>query len=285
MASIQNIKEQYQTLTRKQRVIADFLLANPEDICYISLKDLSSRTTASEITILRMCKKLGFEGYMDIKNAFRQHTQQLVKKLCEPDYFVPDMPSAEQSDKIDLLRQICQSDYTNFSDFYNIINIDDIFKTARQILKAKTVLICGHGISKIITDFFHHRLNALGINAIPLSPEDMSNVQAHLTRLQPGDHLIAISFPRYYSPIHNIAKYAEYKGATVTAITDSLMSPVVTQNSNNIFCKTSSKVFHNSLTLPIALVNLIASCVVIEMGPQYDKLIADTHEVADFIKQ
>ena len=37
------------------------------------------------------------------------------------------------------------------------------------------------------------------------------------------------------------------------------------------------------LALPIALVNLIASCIVMEMGPQYDKLISDTYDVIHFI--
>jgi DNA-binding MurR/RpiR family transcriptional regulator len=83
--------------------------------------------------------------------------------------------------------------------------------------------------------------------------------------------------------VHNIAEYAEYKGATVSTITNSLDSPAVTNNSLNFICNTSTKLFYNSLALPIALVNLIASCIVIEMGSQYDKLISDTNEVFHFI--
>jgi DNA-binding MurR/RpiR family transcriptional regulator len=83
--------------------------------------------------------------------------------------------------------------------------------------------------------------------------------------------------------VHNIAEYAECKGATVSAITDSLDSPAITDSSLNFICNTTTKLFYNSLALPIALVNLLASCIVMEMGPQYDKLISDTYEVIHFI--
>nr|WP_319488937.1 MurR/RpiR family transcriptional regulator [uncultured Caproiciproducens sp.] len=280
-----NINKNYHNLTRKQKDILDFLMLNPEDVCYISLKDLSKRTMASEVTILRMCKRLGFDSFIDMKKAFRIHTERLVKNFLETSYFSLDMPISNQSDKKGAMEQICQTASQQGNEFYSTVQPDEILKAARQILQAKTVLICGEGVSAIVADFFYRRISPLIPNAILVHPEDMDNVQANLVKLRPGDHMIAISFPRYYSPMQNIVQYAEYKGATVTSITDSINSPVVTQKSLNFLCKTSTKVFYNSFSLPIELVNLIASGIVLEMGTRYDELVADAHEVIHFINE
>lgn len=283
MDSFNNIDKNYQKLTRKQKEIADYLLAYPEVVSYISLKDLSSRTNSSELTILRMCKRLGFDSYIDMKKAFRVHTQKLVKNLSESNYFVLDTPFSKEGEKADLLRQICEMESTKTVEFYNSLNFNDIFKMARRIINANKVLICCHGLSRVIGDYLYNHLSHLGIDCAFIYPENMDNVQTSLAKITLKDHLIALSFPKYYTMIHSIVEYAESKSAPVSTITDRLDSPAVTANSLNFICNTSTKLFYNSLALPIALVNLIASCIVIEMGSRYDKLISDTYEVMEFI--
>lgn len=283
MKSVLNIDTNYASLTHKQREIVDYLLANPESVCYISLKDLSKRTASSEVTILRMCKKLGFDSYVNLKKAFRKRTEQLVKNASEISLLPVEIPHSEQKEKVGLLDQIRQNEMERSAEFYKSLRPDEILKAAGRIANADRVLICGHSISKVVADFLCRRLTLLGIDVTLISPEETDNVQANLVKLRPGDNLIAITFPRYYSHFHNIVQYAESRGASVTTITDCLESPAITSNSLNFLCKTSTKMFYNSLAIPIALVNLITSGVVIELGPRYDRLIADTNELAYFL--
>lgn len=283
--SFQSINKNYHNLTRKQRDILDILLSNPENVCYISLKDLSEQSHVSEVTILRMCKRLGFQNFIELKQAFRSHTERLVKNFMETSYFSLDFPVAERGNKEEVIQQILQNARTQSNEFYTATQTEQILKTARLIYQSKTVLICGQGVSNIVAEYFYRRISPLIGNTILVHPEDMDNVQASLVKLRPGDHIIAISFPRYYTAMRNIVQYAEYKGANVTAITDNLQSPVVTPNSINYLCDTATKVFYNSYSLPIELVNLIASGIVLEMGAAYDKLVSDAHEVIHFINE
>lgn len=285
MDSLQKIYENYQKLTNKQKKIADYLLANPESVCYISLKELGERTSASEVTILRLCTKLGFSSYVELKQSFRQHTKQLVKNLSESTIYPGDIQLSENGDKKQLLQKISENEFEKSADFYKNINIDNVLKAAKRILKARNVLIFGQSASKIAADFFCRRLTPLGINAISIDPEDIDGVQARLAKLKQGDNIIIFSFPRYYRPIHNIAEYANSKGASVTTITDSLESPAVLDNSLNFICNTATKIFYNSLALPFALVNLIVTGIALEMGPKYGELIATSHEIIHFISQ
>jgi Transcriptional regulators len=285
MDSIQKIYVNYQKLTRKQKQIADYLLANPESVCYISLKELGERTSSSEVTILRMCTKLGFSNYVDLKQSFRLHTKQLVKNLSESSIYPGDIHLSENGDKKQLLQKITENEFEKSMDFYKNLDIDNILKASERILSAHTVLIFGQSSSKIAADFFCKRLISIGINAISIDPEDIDSVQGRLAKLVEGDNVILFSFPRYYRPIHNIAEYANSKGASITTITDSLESPAVLDSSLNFLCQTSTKIFYNSFSLPFALVNLIVTGIALEMGPQYGNIIAKTHEIIHFINR
>ena len=107
MDILQKIREIYPSLTRKQKSIADYLLENPEDICYITLAQLSRQTCASELTLLRFCAKLGCSGFLELKQEFREHTQQMIRLLSAPAFFVPENAS-DSSAKTELLYELCR---------------------------------------------------------------------------------------------------------------------------------------------------------------------------------
>lgn len=285
MDLIKIIEESYGGLTKRQRAIADYMLANPESICYISLKELSRRTVSSEVTILRMCKELGFKSFLDLKKAFREHTKRVMKSLKGTDLVVPDISLSNPGNKIHLLRQISDNEAERSRSFYKGLDYKLILKASESILSASEVVIVGNELSALIGQFLYRRLVLLGINVKLIHPEDMDHVRASLARLKPRDQLIAITFPRYYKPIRNIVRYAEERGALVTAITDSLESPAVTGSSLNFICPSSTKLFYNSPTLPVAIINLIASGVVIQMGPKYESMLEDTRNIIRYIDE
>ena len=87
MDVIQKIHNLYPEMTRKQKSIADILLESPEDIAYITLANLSQKTSSSELTLLRFCQKLGYSNFLEMKAAFREYTQSMVKLLSSPTVF------------------------------------------------------------------------------------------------------------------------------------------------------------------------------------------------------
>ena len=122
MDVVQKTRELYPTLTKKQKTIADFLLESPEDICFITLAQLSQCTNATELTILRFCKKLGYDGFLELKNAFREHTQELVRTLSSTDYFIPDPTIVNPEGKAELLRQICREEAEACQGFFSSLD-------------------------------------------------------------------------------------------------------------------------------------------------------------------
>ena len=281
--SFHNINNNYHNLTRKQQEFVDLLLANPESVCYISLKELSTRTNFSQVSILRVCKRLGFKSFTELKKTFRVHMENLMETVLKASNFPMILPASEPGNKVSVMGDICREAHTRSEEFYNSARPENILLAARHILNAKTVLICGQGTSGILAEFLFRRLNPMVKSVLNVPLEDLDTVQSDLLKLREGDNVIVIDFPRYYMTVRNVVNYAEHAGATVTAITGGKDSPAVTENSLNFFCNTKTKMFYNSFSLPMELLNLIASGVVLEMGPDYDELVFRSQEVVHFI--
>lgn len=282
MDSIQRIYDKYHTLTPKQKSIADYLLANPQNACYISLKKLSRETGSSEVSVLRTCAALGFDGFLDLKEAFRIYSMTPGRGLPSV-AAISAGEDREATEKVSVLREICGEEMTHLQDFMSAINPDMLFEEARTLMAANEVFIFGHDVSKVFADYIFHRLTFLRIKASSILLGDSSTVQSMLARVKPGDHAIFLSFPPYHLPAITSAKFAMSRGADVTIITDSISSPAVIEGSRVFLCDTGTRYFYNSHTLIMSLVNLFASCIAIEMGREYKEILMAEQAVEGYL--
>ena len=60
------IKSKYDSLTISEQQIADFILFSFEKIQHLTLFDIAVATSKGQATIIRLCKKLGFNGFTEI---------------------------------------------------------------------------------------------------------------------------------------------------------------------------------------------------------------------------
>ena len=58
-----------------------------------------------------------------------------------------------------------------------------------------------------------------------------------------------------------------YKRQSILTITDDHSSPAVPFSQYILICQTKTEIFYNSLTLPIAMVNLISSYLAMDLLP------------------
>ena len=269
MDIIQTIHTLYPEMTKKQKSIADCLLEAPEDISYITLAQLSQRTSSSELTLLRFCQKVGCANFLELKNAFREYTQNVVKMLSSPSYFVPDAAITDVEGKSELLRQVCREESDACKDFFSSLDLIALISAAEAIRNGKRIFICAHDISHILAEFLKARLRLLNFDTSLINLDDLQDTENTLEQLTPEDLVIFIAFPKYYYPLGSIAKNAFSRGSTILTITDSMSSPTVQYSKHMLICHTATRVFYNSLTLPMALLNLLMSYLVIDLGPDY----------------
>lgn len=284
MDVIQNIKERYGAMTKTQRRVADYMLTNPEEMSFITLKELSAEIEVSEPTILTTCAALGYENFNELKYEFRKYISMLckVKVQAEGLYASADVPSRELSDKQSLLLEVCQEEFDMTKQFFATLKIESMFEAARLILQARSVIICGFGVSRQIADFFSMRLAIVGVPSIVVNTESQDSIQAALPFIDDQVLLFAISFPDYYFMTTKLAEYAEHKGAQVVVMTDSAKSPVSKYSGLSLVCQTTTRLFLNTIALPMMLVNFITTAINIERCASLDKFPSAGDEFASF---
>ena len=258
MDILEHLQKLYPALTKKQKTIADYLIANPEEISYITLAQLSHQTGTSELTLLRFCQKLGYSNFLDLKEQFRDYTQKMIKQASSSSFFLPERTSGEDTEREQMLHEICNTEAVVFSDFITNINLESVIKASDEIRKSTRIYIFAHDISLVPGKF-------------------LQVTQKIIQQLTDGDLVIFFSFPRYYFPIGNIAKKAAKSGVPILTITDSDTSPAAAHSTLLLLCPTSTKLFYNSMTAPMAMLNILASCLVIDsVSPSERQIFIDT---------
>ena len=63
------LRESWDSISATERTIADYLLANPEEAMELSIHELAKRTFSSPSTVIRMCHRIGFNGYKEFRRA------------------------------------------------------------------------------------------------------------------------------------------------------------------------------------------------------------------------
>ena len=148
-------------------------------------------------------------------------------------------------------------------------NSEKGLQAAEAIRRSKRIFICAHDISHVLSEFLAARLKLLYFDPQIIDLSSLNDTQEKLEAMTPEDLVIFIAFPKYYYPLGSIAKNAVSRGAQLLTITDSISSPTVQYSKYLLVCHTSTRVFYNSLTLPMAMANLLLSYLVIDLGPDY----------------
>ena len=69
---IRRITESRSSLRKSEAKVADFVLANANDVINMRIVDLASCTEVSEPTVIRFCRAIGFNGFQAFKLQLAQ---------------------------------------------------------------------------------------------------------------------------------------------------------------------------------------------------------------------
>lgn len=278
MNVIEQIQENYHTFSRTQKRIADFLLHNTDRACFLSLKDLSEEVSASEVTIIKFTRDIGFENYTDLKQGLQQYISSRLS------------PSEKIATAIENLRdngiaEIMQQDQETIESTLKLLKDTDL-KAALTLIKQSTrVFMVGDNISKIVTDFIGLRLRHLGLDVSNFDLSSYTNIASQLQHVRKSDVFIVVSFPKYAERIIPLAEHLHQHDYKIICLTDRVTSPVGRNASVAFACATDSSVFYNSITAPIALANILVSALAVELRDQYRERRQSINETSQHLRQ
>lgn len=115
------LPEQISKLNELESLVFDFIVKSPEQVQQMTIRDLASKVHVSTSTIVRLCTKLGFEGWADLKfylkSQEREKTpeEQHYDNMLEFNMFLRRMNTeAYQARLNQAAKMIAQANYTVF---------------------------------------------------------------------------------------------------------------------------------------------------------------------------
>lgn len=271
------LRDAYPTLSKTMQRVHRYIFENPFEVCYLSLKDLASNVQASEVTVLALCRRLGFKNFNDFRDFFRE----IVSYTLKNNFFDLNQVtlSATMSEDEDVLRKFIWLQYENYTKTVLNTNFDTIREAARKLHTSDQVYVMGHDVSKITADYFAHRLKLLSINAWSIQLGEDESVSAILNNLDEFDTAVIISMNPYFTPTKHIVEYIELRGSSIVVITDSLNSPAIVGKSMVLLCQTKAPLIFNTMSAVMALMELLTGMVAVEMGDSYERIIKEFLEI------
>jgi RpiR family carbohydrate utilization transcriptional regulator len=170
-------------MRKSERKVADYVLANLNDVINMRIVDLAAQADVSEPTVVRFCRAVGCEGFQDFKLAL---AQQLASSPSFGKVAVTDTDSVA-----DFSHKIFDSTIDTLLKVRDSLNPANIRKAIAALTNANRVEFYGHGASAAVAADAQHRFFRLQLAAAAYSDTHIQKMSA--LSLQKGDVVVAIS--------------------------------------------------------------------------------------------
>ena len=212
--TVLNIKTRYNSFSKAEKKIADFLIQNPNNILPLYITELAKECDTSEATIVRFSKRLGFEGYQQLKIAIAQESE-----------YHPINENITQNDSAEsIFQKVCDDIYCSLEKTKKAIDGDSLERCCQAILASNNILVFGLGNSASVAMDASHKIFRLGLSAHPYTDNHMQSIAAAHT--DENSVVIGISHSGQSKDIIQAMQIAKQNGATTIAITNFGKSPI-----------------------------------------------------------
>lgn len=216
------------SLPRAEKAFAQEILENPDAMTHLTLAEIAAESGSSEASVIRFCKRMGYHGYTDLKEAFSSAIADGCEILEE---------EIEESDDMDvILKKVFQSNVQTLQN--TMVLAREGYKEAlNAIINGRSIHFFGVGDAYAACQFAFMKFCRLGI---PCSAH--SDVMLQYTvadNLGPGDVALAVSYEGRSRNVVQAMSIAKKRGATTISITKMNKSPLLKYTDIALFISVS----------------------------------------------
>ena len=254
-------------LTKKERLIADYVLSHFRDFCFITSTELAEALQISHSSVMRFTKDLGFSGYTEFQKNIREQYNAYISNHAESS----TIPTVKLSQNLDKLSQngIVETVQSITSANINsavLRNPNELFEQASDaIMHAHTKYIVGTRGCATISSF----LSIILKDTLPMvfaEPSGSMNTFDFLSDIGKKDCLIVVSYPRYSKLSYLAAEMAHKAGATVIVLTDTPTAPLAKFATYLLTASVDSLTFFNSQIPSLFLAETLCTYICKKIG-------------------
>ncbi len=250
-------------LTPAERLLSDILLRDYPVAGLQSITKLAEAAGVSTPTVIRLARKLGFDGYPELQAALREEASAQIK---QPILKRESWPAGQKGSPA--FRSFAEAVFDNLN--HTIERLDPMsFNAVVRCLAdpKRSIVLSGGRITRSNADYFYNHLQIIrpGVTLLSQSPNVWPQ---YLLDMGPKSVLVIFDIRRYERDLGKLAQLARDKGAVIVLLTDQWGSPI---------SKIADHTFNAAVEVPSSwdstlAINLIVEALIAEVQTQrWDK--------------
>ena len=247
---LHTIRQQMPQFSKGQKRIAAYILEHYDKAAFMTASRLGQMVEVSESTVVRFAAQLGYEGYPEMQRDLRELIRGKLTSIQRIQVSNDQMQG-------DLLTSVMQRDMDSLRTAIEQVDRGQFEQMVDKLLKAQHIYLLGMRSSSFLTGYLNFYFRLIFKNVTLVQNAVAGETFEQLVQVQPGDVLLAISFPRYSSRAVQAMNFARDRGATTIAITDSDASPLAVSSKYTLKARSDMASFVDSLVAPLSLVNAL----------------------------
>ena len=158
MSLIDNLSNE-KLFTKSEIEVINFIKENPNLVLNMTIGELANQTFSSNTTIIRICKKLGFNGFRDFKIEYLRNIESLKYLNNETDFTLPFQENEPTWQIINSISNVYKDSINLINSELNIAELEDIVEVLDT---SPRTFVFGIGDSKITAMNFINKLVKIG---------------------------------------------------------------------------------------------------------------------------
>lgn len=242
------IRMKLPSLTPLEGKVAADILARKDIDATTALRDVAEKSAVSEAMVVKVAKKLGFDGFRDFRQGlvdyYNSDTAALHSEISETD-------TAGE-----IVQKVFRTAMQALEETFAILDLEAFDRAADYLARAKQRDFYGLGGSAQIARDVSHKFLRIGIRTSVFDDAHMMMMSAAL--LGPDDVAIAFSHSGSTAAVLDAAEMARRNGARTIAVTNYPESPLA-KLVDVVLCSTAqnSPLIGENATARIAQLNLL----------------------------
>ena len=247
------IRTNIDNCSKREKIIAEYFLEQLNDIAFLSIHDISQKLNVGPSSVIRFAKKLGYAGFLELKNDIKNHIKLSIAPL-EQFRLSIDGSSAP----VTSIQQIAEFEVNNINHLVNNLNEESLHKAISILSRAPFIYTTGYNLSSFLAGIASYLLHRVGMKSFPTNLGGRS-LDEQLVTMNSDDALIAFSLPPYSAQTISAARFAKRLNCKVIAITNSPASPIVKYSDVVFRVKSESGIFTNSVSSTLLVLYVLVN--------------------------
>jgi len=254
------INTHYPDLTSKGKVLADFVLSNPDKAVFMTTRKLAAAVGVSEATVVRFVRQLDYAGYALFIEALRKLIDTELT-LIERSRLASSVIRSEDAQ----LERITNQDIENIRAMSKNINFSEVKKIRKILKESKAVYIIGSRLSYAPAYYMGWTMAKIRRNVNIIKGSDRTTIDRLIFAPEKSAAVI-IATSRYPNELIKIGKLVKRHKLKTILLTDSSSCPLAQFSNHTLVAPLKTIPFLGNPASMISLINYLVHTLAADMG-------------------